>query len=443
MRRVKVPGPLEFTLVCLFLFASAPFRQGLQAQTAPGAGTTVVVRMTDAVDSGSDPAGKQYRATVTKPVNADNGATIAQGAAATVTLAKNGSSWGAQLSSVVINGQVVAVTSSSANVTSAAQSAAGSAANAVGSVLGGFGHHTNVPASVPAVATGQRVMLPPGTTLNFVLAAAAPASASPSAANVSSSASAAPAVNAASAPSAATAPTSSAATASGRGSWYQCRSWGENGAHQTVYVTPFIQTDAAASTINQAFYNYMHSTYPVDKLAHGSDFCRAASADPGQRTFQLSSQEKQWAASNPPWEVIHINWTYTPVQAAASTAAAVASAAPTAAANENYVLCSSDPDQQVVYFSEIFAAEMPARTGGGPGNGGAQRNASNKLQSAFLAFLQKQYSFKSGSNYPIGCAATFMPTAAGLHAAQMRKQQMEDQYKQAKKQVVETGWKNQ
>ncbi len=371
--------------------------------------------MTDAVDSGSDPAGKQYRATVTKPVNADNGVTIAQGAAATVTLAKNGSGWGAQLSSVVINGQVVAVTSSSANVTSAAQSAAGSAANAVGSVLGGIwtSHECSCERS-GGLQQGRESCCLRGTTLNFVVAAAAPASASSSAANVSSTAaSAAPAVNAAPAPSAATAPTSSAATASGRGSWYQCRSWGENGNHQTVYVTPFIQTDAAASTINQAFYNYMHSTYPVDKLAHGSDFCRAASADPGQRTFQLRSQEKQWAASNPPWEVIHIDWTYTPVQAAASTAAAAASAAPTAAANENYVLCSSDPDQPVIYFSEIFAAEMPARTGGGPGNGGAQRNASNKLQSAFLAFLQKQYSFKSGSNYPIGCAATFTPYRCG------------------------------
>ena len=55
--------------------------------------------------------------------------------------------------------------------------------------------------------------------------------------------------------------------------WYQCRSWGENGTHETVYVTQLIQTDAAASTIHQAFYDYMHATYPVDKLGHESDYC--------------------------------------------------------------------------------------------------------------------------------------------------------------------------
>jgi hypothetical protein len=266
--------------------------------------------------------------------------------------------------------------------------------------------------------------------LSFVLGATAPANA-PAAPAATSAASAANAT-----------PHPVAAPASGPGSWYQCRSWGNNGTRQTVYVTPFIRTDAAASTINQAYYTYMHATYPVDKLLQESDFCRAASADSGQRAFALSSQEKQWAASNPPSEVIHIDWTYTPAQAAASTAAAAASEAPTAAANENYVLCSSDPDEPVIYFSEIFAAEMP-QSQGGPGKGGAQRNASARFQSDFLSFLQKNYSFKSGSNYPIGCAATFKPTAAGLHAAQTRKQQMEDQYKQQKKQVVETGWKNQ
>ena len=169
MRRIKVTayfGSLSFSMFLLASIASTPT---LHAQNAPAAGTTVAVRMTDAVDSNNDPAGKQYRASVTKAVNAANGVTIAQGAAATVTLASSGSGWTAQLSSVTINGQAVAVTSSSASVTSSAQSAAGTAANAVNSVLGGFGHHTNATAAVSAVATGQRVLLPPGTTLTFAL----------------------------------------------------------------------------------------------------------------------------------------------------------------------------------------------------------------------------------------------------------------------------------
>jgi hypothetical protein len=185
MPRVKGPACFGFVLLSLFLSASVPSRQALhaQSQNPPVAGTTVVVRMTDAVDSGSDPAGKNYRSSVTAPVNAGNGVTIAQGAAATVTLASNGSGWVAQLSSVVINGQAVAVTSSSASVTSTTQSAVGSVANTATSVLRGLGRPRNVPPSVAAVATGARVVLPPGTTLSFILSAAPLANAAPAAAS--------------------------------------------------------------------------------------------------------------------------------------------------------------------------------------------------------------------------------------------------------------------
>jgi hypothetical protein len=52
-------------------------------------------------------------------------------------------------------------------------------------MLGGFGHHVNAPAGVTAVAMGQRVILPPGITLTFVLsqppASSAGASTSPTA----------------------------------------------------------------------------------------------------------------------------------------------------------------------------------------------------------------------------------------------------------------------
>jgi hypothetical protein len=140
----------------------------------PVAGSTVVVKMIDAVDSSSDPAGKQYRATVTEPVNAGNNVIIGQGSVATVTLARNGSGWVAQLTSLVINGQSVAVTTSSAPVTSAAQNAVGDSANALRSVLGRFGRGANLPSGVAAVATGARVILPPGTSLSFVLDANPP-----------------------------------------------------------------------------------------------------------------------------------------------------------------------------------------------------------------------------------------------------------------------------
>jgi hypothetical protein len=427
MRHRRVSVPLGFALVCLFLSALVSSRQRLQAQTqtAPAGGTAVAVKMVDAVDSGSDPAGKKYRAFVTKAVNAGNGVAISQGAAATITLASSGSGWTAQLSSVTIDGQPVAVTSSSANVSSNAQSATGSAANAVGSVLGGFGHHANVPASVPAVAMGQRVVLPPGTTLNFVLAATAPTNAPPATANATPPL--APAANAA-------VPIPAAAPTSGRGSWYQCRSWGENGTHQTVYVTPFIQTDAAASTIHQAYYTYMHATYPVDKLLHESDFCRQASTDAGQRTFQLNTQEKQWATSNPPWEVIHIDWTYTAAGPAAGNAA-VAAAVPTAAASNGgpFISCSTSGGAGVdTYFTGVFQTAYPVKHLPNGGN-----LVDQSVLDRFYAYLtQKGYTFKPGSNY--GCDVK--PTEAEAKAAQ-HKRAYEGGACSTCGKIVETGWK--
>ena len=426
MRRTKVPAYFGFLSFSMFLLATllVPMTSthALRAQNAPASGTSVVVKMVDPVDSNNDPAGKQYRASVTKPVNAGNGVTIAQGAAATITLVSSGSGWTAQISSVTINGQAVAVTSSSASVTSAAQSAA-NAVNSVGSI---FGHHANVPAGVvTAVATGQRVLLPPGTTLSFVLAATAPVNATPAAANAT------PAV--ASATSAASAaPGPSAAPASGPGTWYQCRSWGENGTHQTVYVTQFIHTDAAASTIHQAFYDYMHATYPVDKLGHESDYCRTASADAGQRAFQLSTQEKQWATSNPAWEVIHIDWT--PGQAAAAHAAAapVPTSAPSSTGGQ-WISCSTSGGAGIdTYYTGVFQTTKPVKHSPSGGN-----LVDQSVLDDFYAYLkQKGYNFKPGSNY--GCAVA--PTEAAAIAAH-HKRAYEGGACSTCGKIVETGWK--
>ncbi len=145
------------------------------AQNVPLPGTTVEVKLIDAVDSAKDSAGKRYRAIVTKAVNAGS-VVIPQGAAATVTLARNGAGWVAQLSSLTINGQAVAVSSSSASVTGGAQNTVDNAASAAKSVLGrfgGFGRRTSIPQGVATVISGQRVVLPPGISLTFVLGGAA------------------------------------------------------------------------------------------------------------------------------------------------------------------------------------------------------------------------------------------------------------------------------
>ena len=210
MRRIKVSAFLGPISIAIFLITSVSTRPALHAQ-APAAGTTVAVKMIDTADSGTNPAGKQYRASVVKAVDAGNGVTITQGSAAVVTLANsgNGLGWTTQLVSLTINGQPVAVASSSANVTGGVQGAASSTVSSVNSMLRGFGHHVNAPAGVAAVAMGQRVVLPPGTTLTFVLSQP-PASGSGGSTATAVPAPAAQTMTASSAPSPSPAATSSA-----------------------------------------------------------------------------------------------------------------------------------------------------------------------------------------------------------------------------------------
>jgi len=74
-----------------------------------------------------------------RPVNIGNGVIIAQGSAATVVLVKT-DRLDVQISSLVIKGQVTAVTSNPGTVIGAAgQSNVANAANAANAVLGSFG----------------------------------------------------------------------------------------------------------------------------------------------------------------------------------------------------------------------------------------------------------------------------------------------------------------
>ena len=161
----------------------APPALHAQTQNTSAIGTKVTVRILERVNTGSDPAGKQYRAMITRPVAEENGVAIATGANATVTLDKNGTDWVAHLSTVATNGQAVAVTSRLAGATTAAHNDA----NAMHAMLGALGSHA--PAPVSAIATGQQVLMPPGTTLTFLLAASpAPNSSAPAASGSSASA---------------------------------------------------------------------------------------------------------------------------------------------------------------------------------------------------------------------------------------------------------------
>jgi len=263
LRQTKVSASFGFLFFSTFLVASTAFTQA----QAPAAGTTVVVRMLDAANSANDPAGKQYRASVTKAVTAANGVAIAQGSEATVTLTSSGSGYTAQLVSVTVNGQPVAVTSGSASVAAAAQTAAGNAMNSVNSVLGGFGHHVHTAAAATAVATGQRVVLPPGTTLTFVLSQA------PVSSQAATTAPGEPAAqHSLPATTASTAPAPAATSGSAQPYYMLCRYQGQQDGHPIVYVTPIIHTDRGASDISLAFNQYMSVAYDINKIQQGSGY---------------------------------------------------------------------------------------------------------------------------------------------------------------------------
>jgi hypothetical protein len=466
MCRIKVAVSSELVFFSIFLVASMAFTPPLHAQAVAGA--TIAVRMIDAVNSTSDPAGKQYRASITKTVDAANGVVIAKGSAAVVTVAKSGPGWSAQLSSVSINGQPVAVASGRANVTSATQSAVGSVTNAMNSVLGGFGHHVKIPAGVAAVATGQRVILPPGTTLTFMLSQPPAAAGAPS-----MTASAAPA------PSLAANPAPGPAAAAG-GNYAYCFA----GSGQTVtyfsevFMTPALQGNppphmavvTQQRALNRSWISFLQKKHAPSELQFGN--CPMADL----HATQTAKEQKEDEFRKERKQVVETGWAYSG-QAGATTAAPVSAqaAAPApaqagappatpataatgyyvqcaaefgerasencaAAANEYYVYCySASLPGPVMYFSDVFAFNENVSSG----------NLSAVLAGPFLEFLEKKYGVKvnsdfyptsryTGGSYPTACSQSLTP----LSYAQSTKHGTEENVaKSLHEQIVETGWR--
>lgn len=148
--------------------------------SAPALSTTLAVRMLQEVDSGKYSPGTQYRGVVTKAADSGNGTTIPAGSMALVVLMQGQSGWAAHLNSITVKGQPMNVSSGPANVMGSAQSTATSAVSSVTSAIGGFGFghkKPKTPSGAEAVASGERVFLPPGTQLEFALNGVSPGSA--------------------------------------------------------------------------------------------------------------------------------------------------------------------------------------------------------------------------------------------------------------------------
>jgi hypothetical protein len=388
----------------MFLVVSAAFTGAVEAQ-APAAGTSVSVKMLETVDSGSDSAGKVYRASVTKAVTAANGVAIAQGSAATVTLTSSGSGYTAQLSSIAINGQVVAVTSNSATVSAVAQYAQAKAASAVSSVLGGLGHHTSAPASVAAAATGAHVSLPTGTTLTFVLGASPGGPAANAA--VPNPVSGSPAM---AGPSQADASETTA---------FYCLT--PLTAQNAIYYSPVEHRGPATTQpeIENAFGAFLQKTYGI-RVSITCTQINTSSQYEVDRQQKIDDYRTRY-------KVIETSWVYSPTASAAAAPPVTASTA--ASAGGPFIICATSGGPGMdTYLTGAFQTTRARRT---PSGGYL---VDQPILDDFYAYLtQKGYKFKPGSNY--GCAVK--PTEAEAKADEQKRQSGCSNCGK----IVETGWK--
>jgi hypothetical protein len=217
-------------------------------------------------------------------------------------------------------------------------------------------------------------------------------------------------------------------------------------ANQVTYVSPVFQADWNATPVDRAFDVYIRSHF-VHDLALSDTRPRCSAQSPA---MQAMMHERAMISSTDNGRAVPVDFTYTSAQETQATVAQSAEAAhraaaavPTAAANQKYVVCASESDGPSIYVSEIFPAVMPPQPAGRPGNGAAERAMAyiiDGFQTRFLAFLQTKYGFKSGSDRPVACLGNFAPNAGGLEAAQRYRQSLEDQVKQNRKSVIETGW---
>ena len=432
MRRITNVTACVLTIFCMVLLV--PIASGKQTSgSAPQpVALAIPVKMIDLVDSSLDPAGKQYRAGLTRPVNIGNGVIVAQGSAATVVLVKNGSGWNVQLSSLMINDQVTGVTSNPGTlIGAAADNRVAAAANAANAILGPFGRKQNTYSPVAVVAMGERVILTPGISLNFVLnaiptlVAAAPTASPMPAAPAANAAPVAPAAQ----PPAAT-PAGQSAPAQARtqpGTTYLCSITTDTVLYRSGVFHVAANTDLAR--IQHAFENYLRKNYHLSVLVGGHGCADLVMNPDGQ--FYIQQIEQPAKASK--MDIIRVDWTYTPGQeyatqppAAAAAGQGVGAVGPSPQAATYLVYCSSLTGP-VGYVSEKF--EVPSF-----------EFDTGIIQRAFHQFLHEKYSLPDEYQLaPVGCGVDSGPGGARRDISAVEAN-VEASAKEGKK-IVKTGWK--
>jgi len=399
---------INYTLICVMLWVPIASGQQTSAAVPQPVAPTIAVKMIDLVDSTRDPAGKQYRAGLIRPVNIGNGVIIAQGSAATVVLVKNGSDWDVQLSSLVIKGQVTTITSNPGTVIgAAAQTNMANAANAANAVLGSFGRKPNTYSLVAVVAMGERVILTPGISLSFVLNAIPPSNAA------SSAASSAPAAPAAKPPSAGQGGPAQAQKQQGGGWWWYCQAL-QYMTGVFFYPADIMTRADVDAAIQTAWSNHVRREHPNENIPLTG--CTLGGADQAA-TQRLHDHVRASQKDIIGKDVIDVDWKYVPGQdtppAESPTGMAVS-------------FCFSAENMTPIYFSDIFGTNISARLDGGQ----------QKVDSYFYQYLKQKYAYKNPSNYPASCS--ILGTTSSAKAT---KQELETRWKRANMQIIETGWK--
>ena len=147
--------------------AAAPAANASVAAPAPSAlpvTTNITLRLVDAVNSSTDPAGKRYRAVVTQAASAGR-VQVPVNTLGVVTLVQQSpGTFSAQLVSLKLNGQDVPVTSTAVTAASMPQQVA----KKLSGFLSSIGKHSAGAQVSSAINTaGNHVAIPPSTSLTF------------------------------------------------------------------------------------------------------------------------------------------------------------------------------------------------------------------------------------------------------------------------------------
>lgn len=129
-------------------------------------------------------------------------------------------------------------------------------------------------------------------------------------------------------------------------------------AHQVNYVSPVFQADWNTTPVDRAFGVYIRDHY-VHDLSLSDTRPRCSAQNPAMQAMQ---HQRAMISSADNGHAVTVDFTDTPAQAAAGSAAATQIAATAATApkldpQDYYVYCASDPSAPVLYFSEVFAGK--------------------------------------------------------------------------------------